>query len=72
MSQAPIRLVDAGWDQELSEAIHKDPRRAYMQQPAVELSSQGLSWLGERLQAAFDKHGKVPQEALDELGWPTL
>ena len=49
-----------------------DPRRAYMRQPAVELTSQGLSWLGERLQAAFDKHGKVPQETLDELGWPTL
>ena len=24
MSQAPIRLVDAGWDQELSEAIRAD------------------------------------------------
>lgn len=49
-----------------------DPRRAYMQQPAVELSSQGLSWLGERLQEAFDEHGKVPQNSLDELDWPTL
>ena len=25
MSQAPIRLVDAGWDQELSKAIRADP-----------------------------------------------
>ena len=52
-------------------AGNTDPRRAYMQQPAVELSSQGLSWLGEQLQAAFDEHGKVPQDKLDELGWPT-
>ena len=49
-----------------------DPRRAYMRQPAVELSSQGISWLGERLQAAFDEHGKVPQDTLDQLDWPTL
>ena len=49
-----------------------DPRRAYMQQAAVELSSQGLLWLGERLQAAFAEHGKVPQDTLDELDWPTL
>ena len=49
-----------------------DPRRAYMQQAAIELSSQGLSWLGERLLAAFDEHGKVPQDTLDQLGWPTL
>lgn len=53
-------------------AGNTDPRRAYMRQPAVELTSQGLSWLGERLQDAFDKHGKVPQETLDELDWPTL
>ena len=49
-----------------------DPRRAYMQQAAVELSSQGLLWLGERLQVAFAEHGKVPQDTLDELDWPTL
>jgi hypothetical protein len=44
-----------------------DPRRAYQQQAAVELSREGLSWLGERLQAAFEAHGKVP---LDNLDWP--
>ena len=53
-------------------AGNTDPRRAYMQQPAVKLTRQGLSWLGEQLQAAFDEHGKVPQDKLDELGWPTL
>ena len=50
---------------------NKDPRRAYMQQAAVELSPQGISWLGERLQAAFDEHGKVPQDTLDQLDGPT-
>ena len=48
-----------------------DPRRAYMQQAAVELSSQGISWLSGRLQAAFDEHGKVPQGTLDQFDWPT-
>ena len=49
-----------------------DPRHAYMQQAAIELSSQGLSWLGERLQEAFVEHGKVPQDTLDQLDWPAL
>ena len=32
-----------------------------------------LSWLGDRLQAAFDAHGKVPQQdTLDRLDWPDL
>ena len=47
-----------------------DPRRAYRQQAAVELSLHGISWVGERLQAAFDEHGKVPQDKLDQLDWP--
>jgi hypothetical protein len=49
-----------------------DPRRAYQQQAAVELSPEGLAWLGERLQAAFDRHGKVPQDDLDQLDWPQV
>ena len=48
-----------------------NPRRAYMRQAAVELSREGLSWLSERLQAAFEAHGKVPQDALNKLDWPT-
>ena len=44
-----------------------DPRRAYMRKAAVELSPQGISWLGERLQAAFDAHGRVPQNTLDQI-----
>jgi hypothetical protein len=49
-----------------------DPRSAYKQQAAVELSGEGMAWLGERLQAAFDRHGKVPQDDLDKLDWPAL
>ena len=44
-----------------------NPRRAYGQQPAVKLSSQAIAWIGERLQAAFDAHGKVPQDTLDQI-----
>ena len=44
-----------------------NPRRAYGQQAAVKLSSQAIAWLGKRLQAAFDAHGKVPQDRLDQL-----
>jgi hypothetical protein len=49
-----------------------DPRKAYRQQAAVELSSQGLEWLGLQLQLAFDEHGTVPQDTLDTLDWPVL
>jgi hypothetical protein len=49
-----------------------DPRRAYQQQAAVELSAEGFAWLRERLQAAFDLHGTVPQDDLDKLDWPAI
>lgn len=49
-----------------------DPRKAYQQQAAVELSREGLFWLGERLQAAFEAHGTVPQDSLAKLDWPAL
>lgn len=49
-----------------------DPRKAYRQQAAVELSRAGLSWLSERLQTAFDLHGQVPLDTLDGLDWPVL
>ena len=47
-----------------------NPRHAYSQQAAVKLSAKGLSWLSERLQAAFEAHGKVPRDKLDKLDWP--
>lgn len=49
-----------------------DPRKAYRQQAAVELSREGWLWIGEQLQRAFDEHGKVPQDDLDKLDWPEL
>ena len=47
-----------------------DPRKAYRQQAAVQLSEVGRVWLGDRLQSAFDEHGKVPQDMLHKLDWP--
>ena len=41
-----------------------NPRHAYSQQAAVKLSPEGLSWLGNRLEAAFEAHGKVSRESL--------
>lgn len=44
-----------------------DPRHAYRQAAHVELSSEGLAWLRDRVQAAFDAHGTVPQDWLGTL-----
>lgn len=44
-----------------------NPRRAIMRKAAVELSSQAIAWLDRRLQAAFDAHGRVPQDTLDQI-----
>ena len=44
-----------------------NPRRAYRQQAAVELSAEGFSWLAERLQAAFEAHGKVPLDSIEDI-----
>jgi len=41
-----------------------NPRRAYLQAADVELSAQGQAWIRDRLQAAFDTHGTVPNDAL--------
>lgn len=49
-----------------------NPRNAYSQQPGVELTAEGQHWIAERLEAAFEAHGKVPQDTLDKLDWPEL
>ena len=49
-----------------------DPRRAYMRQAAVEVSSEGKIWLAEQLERAFALHGKVPETALGDLDQPEL
>jgi hypothetical protein len=49
-----------------------DPRRAYMQQAAVELTTQANAWLNERLQQAYLRHGKLAPATLSQLDWPTV
>ena len=49
-----------------------DPRRAYRQQPAVELTGQSLAWLNDQLEVAFAAHGKVPADDLTKLDWPEI
>jgi hypothetical protein len=49
-----------------------DPRSAYRQQAAVELSPQATTWLSERLQRAFDQHGTLPPAELAKLDSPTV
>jgi hypothetical protein len=41
-----------------------NPHRAYLQAADVQLSAQGLAWLRDRLQAAFDEHGTIPNDVL--------
>jgi hypothetical protein len=47
-----------------------DPRKAYMQQAAVELTSDGFAWLNEKLEKAFTRHGQLAQTELEQLDWP--
>ena len=49
-----------------------NPRRSFMQQPAVELSHKGFEWLNARLQNAFDAHEQLPHHVLRELDWPEI
>src|ERR1035441_624166 len=47
-----------------------NPRHAYQQQPAVELTREGQAWLTKRLEHAFDHHGGLAPAALEGLDWP--
>ncbi len=47
-----------------------DPRRAFMQQPAVELSAEGFAWMNEQLERAFARHGRLSVNELKTLDWP--
>jgi hypothetical protein len=44
-----------------------NPRRAYLRQPAVELSPQGFAWLSGKLKAAFRKYGTIPPSDMASL-----
>ena len=47
-------------------------RLSVRRQPAMRLTHQAQSWLKERLQAAFDRHGKIPRSTIRDLDWPEL
>jgi hypothetical protein len=49
-----------------------DPRKAYRQQAAVELSPEGAAWLVEKLEATFLQHGRVAPAELASLDWPAV
>jgi hypothetical protein len=49
-----------------------DPRKAFMQQAAVELSPEGFAWLNAKLEDAFARFGKVPAAELSQLDLPSL
>jgi hypothetical protein len=49
-----------------------DPRKAYMQKPAVQLSFQGVEWLNTKLDAAFTRHGRLLPDDLEQLDWPRI
>lgn len=53
-------------------AGNTDPRKAYRQQAAVELSTEGAAWLVEKLEAAFRRNGKCAPAELAALDWPAV
>ena len=40
------------------------------QQASVELTPQALEWLNEKLERAFEQHGRIPPDVLEDLDWP--
>ncbi|MDX8151248.1 phospholipase D family protein [Patulibacter brassicae] len=47
-----------------------EPRRAYRQQPAVELSAQGHAWMSAALEERFALSGTASRWAMAALDWP--
>jgi hypothetical protein len=47
-----------------------DPRAAYRQQPAVQLSHEGRRWLDARLDEALARVWRLEADALARLDWP--
>ncbi len=44
-----------------------DPHLSVRQQAAARLSRDGFKWINRRLQAAFNKHGKIAQRILKQI-----
>ena len=49
-----------------------NPRRAYLQQGAVRLTSRSFQWLTSKLERAFVEHGKISSSELARLDWPKV
>jgi hypothetical protein len=47
-----------------------NPRRAYLRQPAVELTLSAATWLNEKLELAYAINGKLSPSVLSQLDWP--
>lgn len=51
-------------------AGNTNPRTAFSQQPAVELTQTAISWLNAQLDMAMKKRGKISPAELAKLDWP--
>jgi hypothetical protein len=49
-----------------------DPRRAYRQQPSVELTPEAADWLNSQLQGTINRFGRLPTVDLATLDWPAV
>jgi hypothetical protein len=49
-----------------------DPRNAYRQHAAVELSPEGLAWLNSQLEHALTSYGKLAPAEMARLDWPSV
>jgi len=47
-----------------------NPRKAFMRQAAVQLSSAGTAWLNDRLDKSLARYGRLSQADLAKLDWP--
>jgi len=49
-----------------------NPRSAFNQQAAVELTPMAIAWLTERINQSFANNGKISPAELAKLDWPTI
>lgn len=54
----------------LGNGQNTNPRKAFMQQPAVRLTGEAAAWMSDRLETALDVHGRISIADLDALDWP--
>jgi hypothetical protein len=49
-----------------------NPRTAYRQKPAVQLTDVATAYINERLQRTYQEHGKIAPAELEQLDWPEI